>query len=275
MISPASFFGVLSIAIVYLPILALSGIEGKMFHPMALTVMLALGGSLVLALTLMPALCSFVLRGRIAERDNLVMRFCKRVYAPVLHLSLRLRWLVVLGAVALFALAIVIFNRLGADFIPKLDEGAFTMMVFRAASISLDATLEAVFSRIGSAEIATDPMPPSDCDFYIYYKPRSQWRKIDNKPISKDDLAKIITKEIEAINPGAYVMVAQPVEMRFNEMLEGIRAYIAVKIFGNDYDVLERLGAEVKEVLEQIRGTREGEGEVEFETTGRVPMLEI
>ena len=286
------FFGVLIIAIVYLPILALSGVEGKMFHPMALTVMLALGGSLVLALTLMPALCSFLLRGRIAERDNLVVRLCKRVYAPVLLLSLRLRWLVVLGAVALFALAIVIFNRLGADFIPKLDEGAFTMMVFRAASISLDATVEAqrktdreiaarvpevahVFSRIGSAEIATDPMPPSDADFYIYYKPRSQWRKIDNKPISKEDLAKIITTEIEAINPGAHVMVAQPVEMRFNEMLEGIRADIAVKIFGNDYDVLERLGAEVKEVLEQIPGTREGEGEVEFETTGRSPMLEI
>jgi heavy metal efflux system protein len=286
------FFGVLIIAIVYLPILALSGVEGKMFHPMALTVMLALGGSLVLALTLMPALCSFLLRGRIAERDNLVVRLCKRVYAPVLFLSLRLRWLVVLGAVALFALAIVIFNRLGADFIPKLDEGAFTMMVFRAASISLDATVEAqrktdreiaarvpevahVFSRIGSAEIATDPMPPSDTDFYIYYKPRDQWRKIDNKPISKEDLAKIIATEIEAINPGARVMVAQPVEMRFNEMLEGIRADIAVKIFGNDYDVLERLGAEVKEVLEHIPGTREGEGEVEFETTGRVPMLEI
>jgi cobalt-zinc-cadmium resistance protein CzcA len=284
------FFGVLIIAIVYLPILALSGVEGKMFHPMALTVMLALGGSLVLALTLMPALCSFVLRRRIAERDNLVVRFCKAVYEPVLYLSLRLGWLVVLGAVALFALAIVIFNRLGADFIPKLDEGAFTMMVFRAASISLDATVEAqrktdreikarvpeieqVFSRIGSAEIATDPMPPSDTDFYIYYKPRGQWRKTDNKPISKDELAKIITTEIEAINPGAHVMVAQPVEMRFNEMLEGIRADIAVKIFGNDYDVLERLGAEVKEVLEQIPGTREGE--VEFETTGRVPMLEI
>ena len=259
---------------------------------MALTVMLALGGSLVLALTLMPALCSFVLRGRIAEGDNSLMRFCKKVYAPVLHLSLRLRWLVVLGAMALFVLAIVIFNRLGADFIPKLDEGAFTMMVYRAASSSLEASVEAqrktdveiklrvpeiehVFSRIGSAEIATDPMPPSDADFYIYYKPRSQWRKIDNRPISKEELAKIITKEIEAINPGAHVMVAQPIEMRFNEMLEGIRADIAVKIFGNDYDVLERLGAEVKEVLEQIPGTREGEGEVEFETTGRAPMLEI
>ena len=124
------FFGVLIIAIVYVPILALSGIEGKMFHPMALTVMLALGGSLVLALTLMPALCSFLLGGRIAERDNLIIRLIKRVYSPTLRLSLRLRWLVVFGAIALFALAIFIFRHLGADFIPKLDEGTFTMMVY-------------------------------------------------------------------------------------------------------------------------------------------------
>ena len=286
------FFGVLIIAIVYLPILALSGIEGKMFHPMALTVMLALGGSLVLALTLMPALSSLLLRGRIHEGDNWIIRFAKIIYAPVLSSALRRRWLVVLSALALFALAIVIFNRLGANFIPKLDEGTFTMMVYRPSSINIDESTEQqrkteqeiqkrvpeithVFSRIGSAEIATDPMPPSDCDFYIYYKPQSEWRKIDNQPISKEELAKIITTEIENLNPGVRVMVAQPVEMRFNEMLEGIRADIAVKIFGNDYDVLERLGSEVKEVLEQIPGTREGEGEVEYETTGRAPMLEI
>jgi heavy metal efflux system protein len=286
------FFGVLIIAIVYLPILALSGIEGKMFHPMALTVMLALGGSLVLALTLMPALCSFVLRGNIAERDNAVIRALKGVYSPILRLSLRLRWLILVTAAALFALAIFIFTRLGADFIPKLDEGTFTMMVFRASSINLDRSVEEqrktekeiqsrvpevthVFSRIGSAEIATDPMPPSDCDFYLYYKPQKEWRKGNGRTISKEDLAKIISTEIEKLNPGARVMVAQPVEMRFNEMLEGIRADIAVKIFGTDYDELERLGSEVKEVLEQIPGTREGEGEVEYETTGRTPMLEI
>jgi cobalt-zinc-cadmium resistance protein CzcA len=286
------FFGVLIIAIVYLPILALSGIEGKMFHPMALTVMLALGGSLVLALTLMPALCSFLLRRNVAEWDNWVLRFAKIIYSPVLSLALRWRWLVVLSALALFGLAIGIFNRLGADFIPKLDEGTFTMMVYRPSSINIDESTEQqrkteqeiqkrvpeithVFSRIGSAEIATDPMPPSDCDFYIYYKPQSEWRKIDNRPITKEELAQIITTEIENLNPGVRVMVAQPVEMRFNEMLEGIRADIAVKIFGNDYDVLERLGSEVKEVLEQIPGTREGEGEVEYETTGRAPMLEI
>jgi heavy metal efflux system protein len=286
------FFGVLIIAIVYVPILALSGIEGKMFHPMALTVMLALGGSLVLALTLMPALCSLLLRRNVAERDNWIIRFAKIIYSSVLSLALRWRWLVVLSALALFGLAVGIFNRLGANFIPKLDEGTFTMMVYRPSSINIDESTEQqrkteqeiqkrvpeithVFSRIGSAEIATDPMPPSDCDFYIYYKPQSEWRKIDSHPISKEDLAKIITAEIENLNPGVRVMVAQPVEMRFNEMLEGIRADIAVKIFGNDYDVLERLGSEVKEVLEQIPGTREGEGEVEYETTGRAPMLEI
>ncbi len=286
------FFGVLIITIVYVPILALSGVEGKMFHPMALTVMLALGGSLVLALTLMPALCSFFLRRNVAEQDNFIVRSIKRIYLPTLRLSFRLRWIVILGAVVPFALALFIFTKLGADFIPKLDEGAFTMMVYRSNSINLERSIEDqqrteqeikkrvpeithLFSRIGSAEIATDPMPPSDCDFYIYYKPQSQWRKIDDRPMSKDDLAKIITAEIEALNPGTRVMVAQPVEMRFNEMLEGIRADIAVKIFGNDYDVLERLGSEVKEVLEQIPGTREGEGEVEYETTGRAPMLEI
>jgi cobalt-zinc-cadmium resistance protein CzcA len=286
------FFGVLIIAIVYLPILALSGIEGKMFHPMALTVMLALGGALVLALTLMPALCSFLLRRNMAERDNWIIRFAKIIYSPVLSLALRWRWLVTLSALALFGLALMIFNRLGANFIPKLDEGTFTMMVYRPSSINIDESAEQqrkteqeiqrrvpeithVFSRIGSAEIATDPMPPSDCDFYIYYKPRSEWRKIANQPITKEELAKIITTEIENLNPGVRVMVAQPVEMRFNEMLEGIRADIAVKIFGNDYDVLERLGSEVREVLEQIPGTREGEGEVEYETTGRAPMLEI
>ena len=211
------FFGVLIIAIVYLPILALSGIEGKMFHPMALTVMLALGGSLVLALTLMPALCSFLLAGSIAERDNLIIRFIKSVYSPILRCrygcagwlcSERLR-----SSRCRFSSS----SHLGADFIPKLDEGTFTMMVFRPSSINIDAKRRSsnarpseeirkrvpeithVFSRIGSAEIATDPMPPSDCDFYIYYKPQNEWRKIDNRPISKEELARIITTEIEAI----------------------------------------------------------------------------
>src|SRR6185503_3933821 len=142
------FFGVLIIAIVYLPILALAGIEGKMFHPMALAVMLALGGALVLALTLMPALCAFLLRGKMLEEDNPFVHFAKRLYLPVLLASLRLRWCVITSAVALISLAFFAFTRLGADFVPTLDEGALTMMVYRTNSINLDATI--------AAQLATD-----------------------------------------------------------------------------------------------------------------------
>ena len=136
------FFGVFIITIVYVPILALTGIEGKMFHPMALAVMLCLGGALVLTLTLMPVLCSFVLRGRIREGDNILMRLVKAIYRSVLAWALRWRWFVVITAVGLLALAILVFNRLGAVFVPKLDEGSFTAMVFKTDSMNLDASLE-------------------------------------------------------------------------------------------------------------------------------------
>src|SRR5262249_16001835 len=131
------FFGVVIITVVYIPILALTGIEGKMFHPMALTVMLALGGALLLALSLMPVLCSFVLRGQIREGDNLVIQFVKRLYEPTLSVSLRLRWVVVFCALALFAGSLWLFNRLGAEFVPKLDEGSITAMLYKPVGMSL------------------------------------------------------------------------------------------------------------------------------------------
>jgi cobalt-zinc-cadmium resistance protein CzcA len=281
------FFGVLIITIVYVPILALSGVEGKMFHPMALAVMLCLGGALLLTLTLMPVLCSFVLGGRIHEGDNLAMRVAKKIYRPVLEWSLRHRWLVTSGAVILLVLSIFVFNRLGAVFVPKLDEGSLLAMVFRTNSINLDASLELqqktekvllanvpeisrVFSRIGTSEVATDPMPPSQTDFYIFYKPQPQWRKVDGHAISKDALAKTIVEQVEQNVPGQEILMSQPIEMRFNELLEGVRSDIAVKIFGEDYDVLEKIAGEVKELLEKIPGA----DEVEFEASGRVPMLE-
>ncbi|HAO78260.1 MAG TPA: CusA/CzcA family heavy metal efflux RND transporter [Verrucomicrobia subdivision 3 bacterium] len=281
------FFGVLIITIVYVPILALSGVEGKMFHPMALAVMLCLGGALLLTLTLMPVLCSFVLGGRIHEGDNLAMRVAKKIYRPMLEWSLRRRWVVTSGAVILLVLSIFVFNRLGAVFVPKLDEGSLLAMVFRTNSINLDASLELqqktekvllanvpeisrVFSRIGTSEVATDPMPPSQTDFYIFYKPQKQWRKIDGHAMSKDELAKTIVEEIEKNVPGQEILMSQPIEMRFNELLEGVRSDIAVKIFGDDYDVLEKIAGEVKELLEKIPGA----DEVEFEASGRVPMLE-
>jgi cobalt-zinc-cadmium resistance protein CzcA len=282
------FFGVLIITLVYVPILALAGIEGKMFHPMALAVMLALGGALVLALTLMPALCSVFLRGRVAETENPVMRLAHRAYQPLLALALRFRLVVVSGAVALFALTWLVFGRLGAEFIPALDEGSFTLMVFRDPGISLDECVAQqkrteilirqrvpevtrVFSRIGTSEIATDPMPQSDGDFYIFYKPRSEWRRENGRLITKQRLGEILRAEVEAINPGVAVLVAQPIEMRFNELLEGIRADLAVKVYGEDYDATERVAGELKELLEGIPGA----GEVEFESLGRTPLLEV
>ncbi len=282
------FFGVLIITLVYVPILALGGIEGKMFHPMALAVMLALGGALVLALTLMPALCSFVLRGRVAETENPVMRLALRVYRPVLAAALRFRLALAAGALALAALAGVTFSRLGAEFIPALDEGSFTLMVFRDPAISLDEAVAQqkhteqlvrqrvpevtrVFSRIGTSEIATDPMPQSDGDFYVFYRPRAEWRRENGALITKQRLGEILRTEVETINPGAAVLVAQPIEMRFNELLEGIRADLAVKVYGDDYDATEKVAAELKELLEAIPGA----GEIEFESLGRTPLLEV
>jgi cobalt-zinc-cadmium resistance protein CzcA len=282
------FFGVLIITIVYFPILSLTGIEGKMFRPMAITVMLCLGSALVLALTLMPVLCSFLLRGGVKEGDNRPIRAAKKVYAPLLGWSLHWRWVVVCGSVVLLGVSLFVFSRLGAEFVPKLDEGSFTALITRSNVVSLDTSLEMqertekalraevpevteVFSRLGTPEVATDPMPVGQADLFISYKPREQWRKVNGRTISKDELAKKIIEVVEEKVPGQEMVMSQPIEMRFNELMEGIRADVSVKLFGNDYDVLEKAAAEVKDLLEKIPGA----GEVEFEASGRTPMLEV
>ncbi len=287
-VSTPMFFGVVIIAVVYIPILALTGIEGKMFHPMALTVILALAGALLLALTLMPVLCSLVLRGKIQEGDNSVIRFVKVLYEPTLNLCLRLRWLVVAGAVVLCAGSVWLYNRLGAEFVPKLDEGSITSMLYKPVGMSLEESLKTdkevenqllkdfpeitrVFSRIGTSDIATDPMPPNESDFYIFYKPMAEWPKTDGRPANKAELNEQIEAMLKKINPDYNILIAQPIEMRFNEMLEGTRAELAVKIFGNDYDVLERLAEQIKTILEKTPGA----AQVEFETEGRTPQLQI
>ena len=282
------FFGVLIITIVYIPILALTGIEGKMFHPMAITVMLALTGALLLSLSLMPVLCSFLLSGKISEKDNVVIRAAKRVYEPVLLLALKLRWVVAAGAVALFVGAVLLFNHLGADFVPKLDEGSITAALYKPVGMSMEESLKTdlevetmllkqfpeitrIFSRIGTSAIASDPMPPNESDVYIYYKPMDEWPKTTGRATNKAELREHIEEELKRVNPEYDILFAQPIEMRFNEMLEGTKAEIAVKIFGNDYDELEKLGEQVKGILESTPGA----AQVEFETDGRTPQLEI
>ncbi len=282
------FFGVIIITVVYFPILALTGIEGKMFKPMAITVIFALIGALVLALTLMPALCSYLLGGNIEEEDSFLVKWAKKGYAPVLNFSLRFRWLVTGTALALLALSAVVFTRLGAEFVPQLDEGSFATHMLRTTSIGLDPSIEMqkrgekvllaefpevayTFSRIGTSEIATDPMGVNVADTYIMFKPLAQWRKVDGQPISKDALANLMTEELGKHVPGEGHLFSQPIEMRFNEILEGTRADIAVKIFGEDFAVMERIANETRDILESVRGA----ADVEFDALGKSPVLEI
>ena len=282
------FFGVVIITVVYIPILALTGIEGKMFHPMALTVMLALGGALVLALTLMPALCSLCLGGKISEGDNALIRLAKRVYEPTLQRALNLRWLVVGSALALFVGSLWLFTRLGAEFVPKLDEGSITAMLYKPVGMSMEESLRTdievekmllkdfpeitrVFSRIGTSAIASDPMPPNESDVYLFYKPLTDWPKSPGRPTTKAELREQVEAALKKINPAYDLLFAQPIEMRFNEMLEGTKAELAVKIFGNDYDLLEPLAGQIKGILENTPGV----AEVEYETEGRTPQLQM
>ena len=282
------FFGVLIITVVYLPILALQGIEGKMFKPMAVDVMLALGGSLILALTLMPVLCSYLLGGNIREKDNWLVTLTKRIYSPLLNFGLRFRWLVILPMFGLFGLSLVIFSRLGSEFIPQLDEGDFTVQLIRSSSAGLSASVDLqkhseeilrrdfpeirdIFSRIGTAEIASDPMGPNVSDTYLMLHPKEKWRKVDGKTISKEDLGDLMRRRLLEQVPGQNVLLSQPIQMRFNEIMAGARADLMCKIYGENYDELERLAGEVRNVLNSIRGGQE----TEFDSIGKVPMIEI
>ncbi len=282
------FFGVVIITVVYFPILALTGIEGKMFKPMAITVIFALVGALALALTLMPALCSYLLGGNIKEEDSILVKAAKKVYAPFLNFSLRARWPVVSGAVALLALAAFVFSRLGAEFVPQLDEGSFATHMIRTTSIGIDASVEMqkqgekvllekfpevayTFSRLGTAEIASDPMGVNVADTYIMFTPVEKWRKVNGKPINKEQLAALMTEELGKHLPGEGHLFSQPIEMRFNEILEGTRADIAVKVFGEDFAVIEKVASEAREILEKIPGA----ADVEFDALGKSPLLEI
>src|SRR5204863_4506910 len=256
-----------------------------MFHPMALTVMLALGGALLLALTLMPALCAFLLRGQIHEGDNRIIALIKRAYGRTLTVALRRRWVVVGIGVVLFAGSLWLFTRLGAGFVPKLDEGSITSMLYKPVGMSMEESLRTdievenrllkdfpeltrIFSRIGTSEIASDPMPPNESDVYIFYKPLAEWPKTAGRPRSKAELREQIEAMLKNINPDYSILFAQPIEMRFNEMLEGTKAEVSVKIFGSDYDVLENRAEQIKGILEKTPGV----AQVEFETEGRTPQ---
>jgi heavy metal efflux system protein len=263
-----TMFGELIIMIVYLPILTLEGVEGKMFRPMALTVIFALAGSLVLSLTLMPVLASLLLPRRLSERKPWLVRLAEWLYAPLLRVALQLRWLVIGLAVAALAVAAVLAPNLGGEFVPRLSEGALVGTVKRPPDIGLAEVLrlntlmertvheqfpqevEHVWSRCGTGQVATDPMGIEETDFFISLKPRSQWRPEIG---SQDELRKRIAEELRLV-PGQTLSFSQPIEQRVNEMISGVRSDVAVKIFGDDLGTLDAAAEQVRTILDSIDG---------------------
>jgi len=250
-------------------------------------VMLALGGALALALTLMPVLCSFFLRN-VKEGDNWLVRFCKGLYAPLLDFGLRFRWAVVTPMLLVFGAALWLFTRLGAEFIPQLDEGSITLQFIRSSSAGLEASVDMqrkseqvlkaefpeireLFARIGTAEIALDPMGPNVADTYVMLQPPEKWRRVDGRRITKAQLAELMRRSLAEKVPGQAYLISQPIQMRFNEIMAGARADLVCKIYGDSFEELERLAGEVRAVLQVLPGGKESE----FDAIGRVPMLEI
>lgn len=278
----ATMFGELIIMVVYLPILALTGVEGKMFHPMAITVMLALAAAFVFSLTFVPAAVATFLHGDINPHGSFVERVQAR-YAGLLTRLLAIRQKVMMGAVAFFLVSLVIFGRLGSEFIPSLDEGDIALHALRIPGTSLTQSIHMqhelenqiktipevshVLAKIGTAEIATDPMPPSVADAYVIMKPRSQWKN-PRKP--KDELVAEVERLVLKV-PGNNYEFTQPIQMRFNELIAGVRTDIAVKIFGDDMDVLLEQGQKIKDILSAIPGAADAKVE---QITG-LPLISI
>ena len=279
----ATMFGELIIMIVYLPVLTLTGVEGKMFFPMAFTVVLALFGAMVLSLTFVPAAVAIGLTGRVAERENVLIRAAKRLYAPVLAFAVRERVVVATAASVLVVLSLLLATRMGSEFVPSLDEGDVTLHALRIPGTSLTEAVrmqdalerrlrefpevERVFTKIGTAEIATDPMPPSVADGFVIMKPREQWPD-PRRP--KADLLAEIERALSQI-PGNSYEFTQPIQMRFNELIAGVRSDVAVKVFGDDLDRLLESGDAIAEILQRVPGA----SDVKVEQVTGLPVMTI
>jgi cobalt-zinc-cadmium resistance protein CzcA len=278
-----SIFGVLIIALVYVPIFALSGVEGKMFHPMAFTVVFALTAALILSLTFVPAAVAMLVTSKVDEKESRVMRVARAWYEPALDWALRARTLVVGGAVGLVLVFGLIASRMGSEFIPNLDEGDIALHALRIPGTSLSQAIEMqtalearirqfpeverVVSKIGTAEVATDPMPPSVADTFIFLRPRSEW---PNSWRSRADLVAEMQAAVEQI-PGNNYEFTQPIQMRFNELLSGVRADVAIKVFGDDLDALLATGGEIEDIVADIAGAQD----VKVEQITGLPVLQV
>ena len=276
-------FAVAIIMIVYLPILSLTGIEGKMFKPMALTVVFALLGSLILSLTYVPAAMTFLLRGHVSEKESFLIRIAKRWYGPALTFMHRNRLHAIAVATILVVISAIIFPFLGSEFIPRLDEGSLAVQVQQLPSVSLTQSVKTttdvekvlkrfpevtkVVSKTGRAEVATDPMSIDFSDLYIELKPPSEWTTTH----SKTELVEKMSKALEDGVPNASFSFSQPIELRVSELISGVRSDIAIKLFGDDLDTLKKSGDEIGRAVSQVPGAED----VKVEATTGLPQLQI
>ncbi len=282
-VSRPSIFGVFIIMIVYLPILTLTGIEGKMFQPMAFTVLMALAGALILSITFVPAMMAQFASSPVFEKESIILKGAGRFYSFLLDVTAKNRASVITFAGVLVVLSILLSQKLGSEFLPTLDEGDFAVHALRvpgtsiSQAVSMQDTLEKkikelpevdyVFAKTGTADIATDPMPPSVADVFVIVKPRSEW---SDPAREKAALVRDMEKKLAEV-PGNKYEITQPIEMRFNELISGVRSDVAVKIFGDDLDKLLALADEVEHVLADIPGA----SDVKVEQVTGLPVLTV
>lgn len=277
-------YGQLIIMVVYLPIFALTGVEGKMFHPMAFTVVIALLGAMILSVTFVPAAVALFVTGKVQEKDNRLMRAARNGYAPVLDWVMRHRTLVFSGAVASVLLSALLVMRMGSEFIPSLSEGDFALQALRVPGTSLSQSVDMqqrlekaiaeqvpevkrTFARTGTAEIAADPMPPNISDSYVMLKPKEEWPDPDK---SREQLIEDIQKAAASV-PGSNYEMSQPIQLRFNELISGVRSDVAVKVFGDDMDILNKTADDIAAILQDVPGA----SEVKVEQTTGLPLLSV
>ena len=278
-----TIYGQAIIFLVFAPLLMFTGVEGKMFTPMAITVIFALAGAFILSLTFVPAMVAVLIRGRVSEEEVSAIRWVKARYEPLLGrvLAAPKKW--VAAGVGTFVLAGLLFMTLGQEFIPQLDEGDVAMQAIRIPSTSLDQSLDMqkrvekaisslpevafIYSKTGTAEVATDPMPQNASDAFVILKPEDQWPAGVS---SKDDVVGRVEKKMETLTGNAFE-VSQPIEMRFNELIAGVRGDVAIKLFGDDMDELERLAGEVAATIGKVDGT----ADLRVEQTAGFPTLEV
>jgi cobalt-zinc-cadmium resistance protein CzcA len=280
----ALLFGQLIIMIVYLPIFALTGVEGKMFHPMAFTVVTALVGAMILSVTFIPAAVALFIGTKVAEKENILMRMAKLWYEPALAYVMENKPVVLVFTTVMVILSSLLATRMGSEFVPSLNEGDFAIQALRIPGTSLSQSvamqqqlekqlktdfpeIERVFARSGTAEIASDPMPPNISDGYIMLKPEAQWPEPKK---TRDELLAAIQKSVGQL-PGNTYEFSQPIQLRFNELISGVRSDVAIKVFGDDMEVMNDTAGKIAAILEKLPGA----SEVKVEQTTGLPMLTV